>query len=334
MYKTSEYSLSFFKTLLISIIVLCIFNLNLYAQTNENKTKKIAYLVSDIKIPFWEIISKGIKSQAAKKGYEVVIYSANNLKQEEIKNTVRAINEKMDGIIISPINSSTAVTALRFANSANIPVVIADIGTDRGEYLSFISSNNYDGAYQIGKILAEKMQTLNIDKKGTVGIIAIPQQRANGKARTKGFMSALDKSKIKVTGLLQQETFKYQETYDYTLTLIKNNPNLKAIWLQTSNNYQAALDAIEISNKTNEILLVSFDAEPEFLNLIPKGIIISAAMQQPFLMGEQSIEALDKFFHGKLVEQENQLKILAISTNNIEEKLPLIKRNVLGLIKR
>lgn len=332
MYSISKPSSLLFKLFLLFFLLLFLNNTNIYAKIIKKDTKKIVYLVSDINIPFWEILSKGIKTKALEKGYEISILTANNLKKEEIQNTISAIKSKVDGIILSPINSSTAVTVLRFSKNANIPIIIADIGADRGDYLSFISSNNYQGAYEIGKVLTQKMIELQANKKGTVGIIAIPQQRANGKARTEGFLTALNESNIKMAGILQQSTFKYQETYDYTLELINKNPNLKAIWLQTSNNYQAALDAIKYSKKSKEILLVSFDAEPEFLKLIPEGTILSAAMQQPFLMGEKAVETLDGFFHNKKVQKEQELQILAISENNIKEKLPLIKKNVLGIL--
>lgn len=196
MYTFSKPLLVIIKLFLQFFMFFSFFSIVLYAKNDIKDTKKLAYLVSDINIPFWKILAKGIQTKADEKGYEISILTANNLKKEEIKNTILAIKSKVDGIIISPINSSTAVTVLRFAESSNIPVVISDIGTDRGEYLSYISSSNYEGAYQIGKILAKRMKELNLDKEGTVGIIAIPQQRSNGKARTEGFIKALSESNI------------------------------------------------------------------------------------------------------------------------------------------
>ena len=105
-------------------------------------TKKLVYIVSDISIPFWEIMSKGIKEEASKVGYSIEVYSSNNSNKTEIENLVKAINNKVDGIVLSPINSSSAVFLLKLAKDANIPVVISDIGTDGGEYLSYISSVN------------------------------------------------------------------------------------------------------------------------------------------------------------------------------------------------
>lgn len=296
----------------------------------EEPKKKLAYIVSDLRIPFWDIMWRGIKNRAESLGYEAVVYSAKNDAKAELQSTVNAIKDEVAGIVVSPTNSSACVTILNLAKNANIPVVISDIGTDGGEYVSYISSNNQNGAYQIGQILAAKMHELNW-QDGRVGIVSIPQKRANGKARTSGFMQAMDEAGIKGAGLKQQVNFSYKETYDHSANLIRENADLRALWLQGSDRFQGALDAIEDAGKKGEILLLTFDAEPVFLELIPKGILVGAGMQQPFLMGEKAVDSLHQHLQGQKVEKEQKLPVLAVSTDNISEKLPLIRRNVLGL---
>lgn len=308
-----------------------IFILMIFLGTTLFAQKKVVYIVSDISIPFWNIMSKGMKKAANERGYTLEVLSANNSKAYQMELTAKALKQKIDGLIISPINSASAATILSVSKRFHVPVVISDIGTDGGEYVSFISSNNFDGAYNIGKVLAKKMQKLGYDKDGTVGIVSIPQKRANGKARTAGFMKAMDEAGIKGAGLLQQVNFSYQETYDHSMKLIQENPNLKALWLQGSDKYQGALDAIKDSGKKGEVLLICFDAEPEFLEMIPEGKLVGAAMQQPYLMGYEALVQLDNYLQGKEVTKNKELEILAISEENIAKKLPIIKRNVLGI---
>ena len=174
------------------MVLLLFFISNLYS----NQQKKLAYIVSDINIPFWQIISKGIKDKSNELGYEIHIYSSNNLKKNELENLASAISLKIDGLIISPINSSTASTLLEIAKMNKIPTIVADIGSDSQDYLSFISSDNKKGAYELGKILSKYMKSLSWNKEGTVGIIAIPQKRLNGKDRTIGFIKALEEDNI------------------------------------------------------------------------------------------------------------------------------------------
>ncbi len=299
-------------------------------KTDEVPKKELVYLVSDLRIPFWDIMWRGVESRAERLGYEVSSYSANNDAKAELQFTAKVIRERVAGIVVSPTNSSACVTILKLAKKAGIPVVISDIGADGGEYVSYISSDNREGAYNIGKILTEKMYELNW-QDGRVGIIAIPQKRANGQARTAGFMQALNEAGIRGGGIRQQATFSYQETYDFSRELIAENVELRALWLQGSDRYQGALDAIADAGKQGEILLITFDAEPIFLELIPKGVLVGAGMQQPFLMGEKAVDALHAHLTGQVVEREQKLPVLAISSKNIEQKLPAIRRNVLGL---
>ncbi|MGJ0317806.1 substrate-binding domain-containing protein [Aliarcobacter cryaerophilus] len=309
------------------MVLLLFFISNLYS----NQQKKLAYIVSDINIPFWQIISKGIKDKSNELGYEIHIYSSNNLKKNELENLASAISLKIDGLIISPINSSTASTLLEIANMNKIPTIVADIGSDSQNYLSFISSDNKKGAYELGKILSKYMKSLSWNKEGTVGIIAIPQKRLNGKDRTIGFIQALEEENIKVSGMYQQVNFSYEETYNYSKKLIDENKNLRAIWLQGSDKYKGALDAIKKANKQNEIALICFDAEPEFLEMIQNGDLVASAMQQPYIIGQEAVVTLNNYFNNKEVKKEQKMEILSISKENIDDKLKIIKLNVLGI---
>ncbi|MGH2277591.1 substrate-binding domain-containing protein [Aliarcobacter sp. ERUVET-7] len=309
------------------MVLLLFFISNLYS----NQQKKLAYIVSDINIPFWQIISKGIKDKSNELGYEIHIYSSNNLKKNELENLASAISLKIDGLIISPINSSTASTLLEIAKMNKIPTIVADIGSDSQDYLSFISSDNKKGAYELGKILSKYMKSLSWNKEGTVGIIAIPQKRLNGKDRTIGFIKALEEDNIKVSGMYQQVDFSYEETYNYSKKLIDENKNLRAIWLQGSDKYKGALDAIKKANKQNEIALICFDAEPEFLEMIQNGDLVASAMQQPYIIGQEAVVTLNNYFNNKEVKKEQKMEILSISKENIDDKLKIIKLNVLGI---
>ena len=309
------------------MVLLLFFISNLYS----NQQKKLAYIVSDINIPFWQIISKGIKDKSNELGYEIHIYSSNNLKKNELENLASAISLKIDGLIISPINSSTASTLLEIAKMNKIPTIVADIGSDSQDYLSFISSDNKKGAYELGKILSKYMKSLSWNKEGTVGIIAIPQKRLNGKDRTIGFIQALEEDNIKVSGMYQQVDFSYEETYNYSKKLIDENKNLRAIWLQGSDKYKGALDAIKKANKQNEIALICFDAEPEFLEMIQNGNLVGSAMQQPYIIGQEAVVTLNNYFNNKEVKKEQKMEILSISKENIDDKLKIIKLNVLGI---
>jgi ribose transport system substrate-binding protein len=316
------------NTFFVSLLLFFIFTtLNLYAVDKE--TKRFAYIVSDLRIPYWSIMERGMLTQANALGVHLKTYSAQNDAKKELEFLIKAIKDKVDGIIISPTNSAASVMLLRLAKSANIPVVILDIGTDEGEYVSYVFSNNKEGGYESGKILVEEFQVRGWQNK-RVGIIAIPQKRVNGQERTAGFMKALKEAQIRGAGIKQQVDFSYKETYEFSKELISQNPDLGAIWLQGSDRYKGALDAISEADKEGEVLLLCFDAEPEFIEMIRNKELLVVGMQQPFLMGQKAVFALYEYLNNKVVEKHIEIPMLSIHFKNIDKMLPLIKKNVLG----
>lgn len=299
------------------------------ANTTFSSEKKIAYLVSDIQIPYWKHLSLGIQTAANQYGYRVEIYSSANLAKNEFKNILEILKQDYSGIVLSPTSSSAAATVLRFINPTQTPTVIADIGTESGDYVSYISSDNYNGGYELGKKLLAMLEAHQI-APGKIGIIAIPQNRANGRARTSGFMSAIENSLYQGAGIKQQQTFSYQETYDFCQEFIQQIPDLRVIWLQGSNRYAAALKATEDFGKQDQINVITFDAEPEFLEMIPAGKILASAMQQPFLIGQKSIEVLHQYFQGHSVSKEIKLPVVVVSNANIQTIKPSLFLNVFG----
>lgn len=308
-------------------------NVSCNTTPSPHPGKKLYYIVSDTNIPFWEIMSRGVRDEARQKGYELTILSSSNDIKTELRSLSEAIRAQSAGIILSPTNSSACSTLLKLAKAAQIPVVISDIGTDSGNYVSYISSDNEQGGYGIGNVSAEAIRS-EPASDGKTAIIAIPQKRINGQARTSGFLKAIQEHNISNTGIREQVDFSYEETYRFAKELLHDNPGIRVLWLEGSNRYQGALDAIRDAGKTSQVFLATYDAEPEFLDLIPKKVILASGMQQPYLMGRKSVELMDGYLRGNCVPKTVKMPVLVITRQNIDDNLPLIRRNVLGMSEK
>ena len=100
-------------------ILTLLFLLMSFSILNANSNKKIAYIVSDTTIPYWDIMSRGIKNSAKSLGYGVEIYNSFNDPKTELENTIKVINENVSAIIVSPNNSSSCSTILKLSKKAN-----------------------------------------------------------------------------------------------------------------------------------------------------------------------------------------------------------------------
>ncbi len=300
------------------------------APARAADNKEIVYLTPGLNLPFWRYLSNGIESEAKKAGYSYTALDSNNSAETQLKNAQDAIARGVAGIAISPTDSSTAPSVLAAAARAKIPVVVADIGTNSGDYASFIISDNKQGAFGVGEALAAAMKEKGW-QDGSVGLITISQARKNGQARTAGFREAMKNAGItKEAGLQQMQAYTADETFKFTQDMLTANPEMRGMFIQTDQPTMGALRAIKAAHRDGTLLVAAFDGIPEFVDLLKKGDIVASGMQQPYLMGVKSGEALISAIKGGTPEKQILVPIVVATSKNIDQILPTIKETVFG----
>ena len=296
------------------------------AAAQENG--ELVYMTPGLDLAFWRYVSEGVRSVAEEEGYGFSALDSTNDPQTQLQNAQDAIARGVAGIVLSPTDSSTAPAVLQLAQDAGIPVVIADIGTDSGEFVSVIGSNNYEGAHGVGEALAAAMQAEDL-AEGSVGIVGISQARLNGQARTQGFQDAMAEAGIEGdAGLQQMQAYTADETFRFTQDMITANPGMTGMFVQTDGPTLGALRAIKAARMDGDVLVGAFDGIPEFVPLLQSGELVVSGMQQPYLMGVRSAEAMVEHLGGGTPEEEITVPILIVTSSNIEEMLPTIRETV------
>lgn len=292
-------------------------------------TKTLVYLTPGLDLPFWRYLSKGIEDVAKSKGYDYQALDSHNSAQTQLQNAQDSVARGVAGIIISPTDSSTAPSVLALAKQHNIPVVIADIGTNSGDYESFVISDNYKGAHDVGVALAEALKKKGW-QDGSVGLVTISQARKNGQARTKGFRDGLKEGGAtgKEAGLQQMQSYTADETFKFVQDMLTANPDMRGLFIQTDQPAIGALRAIKAARRDGQLLVAAFDGIPEFVDLLKSGQIVVSGMQQPYLMGQKSAEAMVTKLGGGTPEKEILVPILTVTSDNIDKLLPTVKQTV------
>jgi ribose transport system substrate-binding protein len=299
-----------------------------FAAPARAENKEIVYLTPGLDLPFWRYLSKGIEAEAKKEAYSYTALDSHNSAETQLKNAQDAIARGVAGIAISPTDSSTAPSVLALAARAKIPVVVADIGTNSGDYVSFVISDNKEGAHGVGVALAEALKEKGWTD-GSIGLITISQARKNGQARTGGFRDAMKEAGItKEAGLQQMQSYTADETFKFTQDMLTANPNMRGMFIQTDQPTLGALRAIKAAHREGTLLVAAFDGIPDFVDLLKKGEIVASGMQQPYLMGVKSGEALVTALKGGKPEKEILVPIVIATSKNIDQILPTIKQTV------
>jgi ribose transport system substrate-binding protein len=291
--------------------------------------KRLAYLTPGLDLPFWRTLGKGIEDTARAAGGSSTIYDSHNSAQTQLQNAQDAIAKQVDGLILSPTDSSTAPAVLAAAQRAGIPVVIADIGTTGGEYVSFVISNNEKGAYGVGQQLASAMKAKGWDK-GTVGLVTISLARKNGRARTDGFMKAMGEAGIKQGALSQMQSYTADETFRFVQDMLTAHPDMRGLFIETDQPTLGALRAVHAGRRDGSVLVSAFDGIPDFISMIEGDRIVASGMQQPYRMGQTAAQAMLDHFAGKTPEKQIEVPVLIVDSANVKQLEPTIRKTVFG----
>ncbi len=265
----------------------------------EEKAKygklKVGVSLSTLNNPFFVSIREGVEEAAKDKGVETVITDAQNDSSSQNNQVEDLITQKVDLIIINPVDSTAISSSVKKANEANIPVICVDRSSDEGEIVSFISSNNIEGGKLAGEFILEKAGK---DAK-VIQLEGIPGASST-RERGEGFKKATDKK----IDLVASQTANFDRAEGMTVmeNLLQAQPDVKAVFCQNDEMALGASEAIKASGK--DIVLVGFDGNEDAINAVKEGTMTATVAQKPKEMGKIALETAVKYLKGEKVEEK------------------------------
>lgn len=265
----------------------------------EEKAKdgklKVGVSLSTLNNPFFVSIREGVEEAAKDKDVETVITDAQNDSSSQNNQVEDLITQKVDLIIINPVDSTAISSSVKKANEANIPVICVDRSSDEGEIVSFISSNNIEGGKLAGEFILEKAGK---DAK-VIQLEGIPGASST-RERGEGFKKATDKK----IDLVASQTANFDRAEGMTVmeNLLQAQPDVKAVFCQNDEMALGASEAIKASGK--DIVLVGFDGNEDAINAVKEGTMTATVAQKPKEMGKIALETAVKYLKGEKVEEK------------------------------
>ena len=140
--------------------------------TNKEVTKKSAkdlklgVSISTTNNPYFVAMKDGLDKYADKKDVNLKVADAQDDAARQADDVQNFISQNVDAILINPVDSDAIVPAIKAANNANIPVILIDRGSNGGDVLTTVASDNVEAgkmaADYIVKELGEKAKAFEL----------------------------------------------------------------------------------------------------------------------------------------------------------------------------
>lgn len=269
---------------------------NLIAQTLRKKSgNTIGLAVPHLSNPFFASLASTISIEAKKNDFMVMLFDT----QEDTKleeNAIDAmIDYHVDGIIIVPCGEQPN----RLEDiSKNIPVILVD-RYFKNSFLPYVSTNNYDGAFNAMKMLLNS---------GHQEILCIsgPTVSVTTQERVKGCRNAIDEFNPNANLQVYGNEFSIQNGYIETKMALLRNPTPTAIFALSNTILLGAIKALNEQGVKvpDDVSLITFD---DNLNLDFMNPPITRVAQPIQSMGIAAIKLLttcireSREFHSKML---------------------------------
>lgn len=264
-------------------------------RQQDDGVQKIGLIVSTLNNPFFVDLKTGIENKAKELGYEVVVLDSQNDPAKEVSNMEDLTVKDVDIVLLNPVDSDSAIASVMIANNSNLPVMTVDRVANGGEVVSHIASDNVAGGDMAAKYLIEKLN----GKGNIVELEGIAGSSAT-RDRGQGFEDGIKNSDF---DLVAKQSADFDRTKGLSVmeNIIQSKGEIDAVFAQNDEMALGAQKALEDA-KMNDVLVVGFDATDDAVEAVKNGKMAATVAQQPILIGEVAVKAVDKFLKGEKID--------------------------------
>ncbi|MBM3753119.1 MAG: substrate-binding domain-containing protein [Acidobacteria bacterium] len=223
------------------------------------------------------------------------------------------INQRVDAIVLAPIDKKVMVGVVDRAHNAKIPVVIFDSGIDTENYVSLVATDNYAA----GQLAADRMGEI-LGGKGKVIVVAVQPGGASTMARESGFEDQVKKKFPEIQIVDKRygmaDFAKSLQVAENMLTAI---PDANGLFASNESSAVGAAQALK-GRKDSKVKMVGFDWSQTLLADVRAGAIDSLVIQNPMQMGYNSVIAAVEKLDGKEVKKDQPLPPKLVTKENID----------------
>lgn len=256
--------------------------------------------------PFFKVIGDNIELAGKKQGYEVVVVSGDKDVAKQGNQIKDFIVQKVSAIVLSPCDSKSIVPVIQEANKAGIPVFTVDIPCSEPgvKIVTQIATDNFGGGKEAGQAMIEALG----DGGGKVAVLHF-KQAESCLLRVKGFREAIDahnasgKAKIEIVTELESGGAK-DIGYKAAEDALQAHSDLRGIFAINDPAALGARAALEKAKKTEQVVIVGFDGQPEGKQAIKEGKIYADPIQFPDKMGLEIVDAIVRHSKGETLPAE------------------------------
>lgn len=223
------------------------------ANLRSGKSNTVALIVPSLNNPFFADLASTINAEVRRFGYTTMISDSDENPEIEKMELRQVMSRNIEGLIIAPCGNQWE--HIKQLHDLGLPIICIDRYFEDLD-IPFVSTDNYDGAYNATKHLIENGHSLITCIQGV-------QQSTPNRLRVKGFIDALENAGIK-SYTIAGDDFSVQNGYLETKLLFQQKEKPTAIFTLSNTIAMGCMKALKEMNVRipDDISLITYDDHP------------------------------------------------------------------------
>lgn len=261
----------------------------------------IGLVMKSLQAEFFQEMKRGALAFARNQdNFNLIAVGTSN--QTEIDNQIQLIDtfieQKVDALVVVPIDSRALVPVVVKAIKAGIKVINIDIKLDEkllqenNVELTYVGPDNETASQMVGNVLAKK---LNPGSK--VILIEGLKVAENARQRKQGFLKSIAEHQLNLIAseAADWETDKAEQVFE---RLIIQSPDIEGVMCSNDAMAIGVIKVLEKRGKAGKVLVVGFDNDASIQPLMKSGSLLATVDAFGSQMAVQGIEYALKVLGG------------------------------------
>ncbi|MBW3622662.1 MAG: substrate-binding domain-containing protein [Armatimonadetes bacterium] len=246
-------------------------------------------LISNSTSPFWQTVEKGMEDASRDLNVKVDLIRSDGSVAGQIQKLEQVSAQgDIKGAAVSVIDTGAQgiIDRLNELQKKGVNVITFDSDGPEGSRYAYIGANNVEAGRRAGEALAKLRP-----QGGKVVAFVGRQSAANARERIQGFKEGAG-PKFTLVDVMEDETDPSKARQNVTAA-IQAHPEADILLGLWSYNAPAIAEEVVRANKADKYTIVTFDAEPNTINQLQKGVIDATVIQNPYQYGYLSVKLLN-----------------------------------------
>ncbi|HKS18512.1 MAG TPA: substrate-binding domain-containing protein [Bradyrhizobium sp.] len=263
--------------------------------------------------PFYTAIRKGIDARAAELGWKVRYVTANEQVTEQVNGVMDLVAQKVDGILISPIDATATGAAYEAAAKAKIPIISIARHANSPHQTLYIAMDEVGIGGEIAQWISKQL-----GGKGKVAMIVGPQGAATFRNLADGFTNAMKASPGIELAFRKEAPLTREDGLRVAQDILVAHPDVKAIYCGNDELALGAAQAVAATGKTGQILITGLSGIPPAIAAVKKGDVALTVELNPVKWGNLGVNTMKAYLDGSLPKGPVNVEHMLIDKTNVK----------------